>query len=60
MGNALQRIDIGMSGFVVRVYDYVDSQVLILAQMYARRLKGYGAVGYRIGAAAAGEPSPSD
>ena len=28
---------------VVRVYDYVDSQVLMLARMYARRLKGYGA-----------------
>jgi hypothetical protein len=34
---------------VVRVYDYVDSQVLMLARMYARRLKGYGAIGYRIG-----------
>ncbi len=35
---------------VVRVYDYVDSQVPMLARMYARRLKGYGAIGYRIGA----------
>ena len=34
---------------VVRVYDYVDSQVLMLARMYARRLRGYGAIGYRIG-----------
>jgi len=25
---------------VVRVYDYVDSQVLMLARMYARRLNG--------------------
>jgi superfamily II DNA or RNA helicase len=25
---------------VVRVYDYVDSQVLMLARMYARRLRG--------------------
>ena len=33
---------------VVRVYDYVDSHVLMLARMYARRLKGYGAIGYRI------------
>jgi superfamily II DNA or RNA helicase len=33
---------------VVRVYDYVDSNVLMLARMYARRLKGYGAIGYRI------------
>jgi superfamily II DNA or RNA helicase len=33
---------------VVRVYDYVDSNVPMLARMYARRLKGYGAIGYRI------------
>jgi superfamily II DNA or RNA helicase len=26
---------------VVKVYDYVDSNVLMLARMYARRLKGY-------------------
>jgi superfamily II DNA or RNA helicase len=42
---------------IVRVYDYVDSQVLMLARMYARRLNGYGAIGYRIGAAVA-EMSP--
>ena len=29
---------------VVRVYDYVDSKVLMLARMYARRLKGYSAM----------------
>ncbi len=33
---------------VVRVYDYVDSKVLMLARMYARRLKGYSVIGYRI------------
>jgi superfamily II DNA or RNA helicase len=33
---------------VVRVFDYVDSKVLMLARMYARRLKGYSAIGYRI------------
>ncbi|MGA3127531.1 MAG: DEAD/DEAH box helicase family protein [Candidatus Korobacteraceae bacterium] len=33
---------------VVRVYDYVDSYVLMLARMYARRLKGYSALGYKI------------
>lgn len=33
---------------VVRVYDYVDSNVKMLARMYARRLKGYSAIGYRI------------
>jgi hypothetical protein len=43
---------------VVRVYDYVDSQVLMLARMYARRLKGYGAIGYRIGTMGANGPSP--
>jgi superfamily II DNA or RNA helicase len=45
---------------VVRVYDYVDSQVLMLARMYARRLKGYSAIGYRISAAAADEPPSHD
>ncbi len=33
---------------VVRVYDYVDSNVPMLARMYARRLKGYNSIGYRI------------
>ena len=33
---------------IVRVYDYVDSNVLMLARMYARRLKGYSSIGYRI------------
>jgi hypothetical protein len=33
---------------VVRVYDYVDSSVPMLARMYARRLRGYGLIGYRI------------
>jgi superfamily II DNA or RNA helicase len=33
---------------VVRAYDYVDSNVLMLARMYARRIKGYSAIGYRI------------
>ena len=33
---------------IVRVYDYVDSNVPMLARMYARRLKGYSAIGYRI------------
>jgi superfamily II DNA or RNA helicase len=33
---------------VVRVYDYVDSKVFMLARMYARRSKGYSAIGYRI------------
>jgi superfamily II DNA or RNA helicase len=33
---------------VVRVYDYVDSNVLMLARMYVRRLKGYNLIGYTI------------
>lgn len=33
---------------VVRVYDYVDSNVPMLARMYARRLKGYNLIGYTI------------
>lgn len=30
----------------VRVYDYVDNYVLMLARMYERRLKGYSTIGY--------------
>src|SRR5205814_597399 len=33
---------------VVRVYDYVDSNVPMLARMYALRLKGYALIGYTI------------
>lgn len=32
----------------VRVYDYVDGMVPMLAKMYERRLKGYKSIGYRI------------
>lgn len=32
----------------VRVYDYVDGLVPMLAKMYERRLKGYKSIGYRI------------
>jgi len=32
----------------VQVVDYVDSNVLMLARMFERRLKGYGAIGYVI------------
>ena len=34
--------------WVVRVYDYVDAEVPMLARMYERRLKGYSAIGYRV------------
>ncbi len=33
---------------VVEVYDYVDSNVLMLARMYERRLRGYADMGYRV------------
>ena len=33
---------------VVRVYDYVDAQVPMLARMYDKRLRGYRAFGYAI------------
>lgn len=35
---------------VVQVYDYVDSNVRMLARMYERRLRGYADMGYRISA----------
>lgn len=40
---------------VVRVYDYIDSNVPMLARMYDRRLKGYDAIGYRIEGPGTGE-----
>src|SRR5438445_2818845 len=33
---------------LVQVYDYVDPNVPMLARMYERRLKGYGAIGYTV------------
>jgi superfamily II DNA or RNA helicase len=33
---------------VVRVFDYVDAQVPMLARMYEKRQKGYRAIGYEI------------
>ncbi len=41
---------------VVQVYDYVDSYVPMLARMYERRLKGYGALGYTIAGDATERP----
>lgn len=32
----------------VRIYDYVDRDVPMLARMFKKRLKGYRAMGYRI------------
>jgi hypothetical protein len=45
---------------LLRRYDYVDCHVPMLARMYARRLKGYGAICYEIGAATADEPPSND
>ena len=36
---------------VVRIYDYVDVSVPMLARMYEKRLKGYRAIGYTVEAA---------
>jgi hypothetical protein len=33
---------------VVRVYDYVDAHVPMLARMYEKRVKGYRAIGYEL------------
>ena len=33
---------------VVRIYDYVDLEVPMLARMYKKRLKGYTAIGYSV------------
>ena len=33
---------------VVRVFDYVDSQVPMLGRMFEKRLKGYSAIGYEM------------
>ena len=33
----------------VRIYDYVDADVPMLAKMYQIRLKGYRAMGYDLG-----------
>lgn len=42
---------------VVRVYDYVDAGVPMLAKMYERRLRGYSAIGYTIENEAPEQPS---
>jgi superfamily II DNA or RNA helicase len=33
---------------IVRVYDYVDGSVAMLARMYEKRVSGYKAIGYSI------------
>ena len=36
----------------VRIFDYVDARVPMLARMFDKRLRGYAAMGYRRGAPA--------
>jgi superfamily II DNA or RNA helicase len=43
----------------VRVYDYVDSQVPMLARMFKKRLAGYGAIGYSLTPAEDDAPAPA-
>lgn len=44
----------------VRIYDYVDRAVPMLARMFEKRLRGYRAIGYARGAAAIGHEEPKD
>lgn len=41
---------------VVEVYDYADSNVLMLARMYERRLRGYADMGYKIASGPSAQP----
>ena len=43
----------------VRVYDYVDSQVPMLARMFKKRLAGYEAIGYSLTTAENGASTPA-
>ena len=42
----LHRLHLGKK--IVRVYDYVDAHVPMLARMYDKRLRGYSAFGYAV------------
>src|SRR6202043_3806840 len=41
----------------VRIYDYVDAEVPVLARMYEKRLRGYRAMGYTLSGSSAGAAS---
>ena len=43
----------------VRIFDYVDREVAMLARMFERRLRGYRAIGYEYGALPASYAGPS-
>ena len=44
----------------VRIFDYVDRGVTMLARMFERRLRGYRAIGYEPGELPAGYEEPSN
>ncbi|MBM4354893.1 MAG: DEAD/DEAH box helicase, partial [Deltaproteobacteria bacterium] len=44
----------------VRIYDYVDGEVPMLARMFERRLRGYRAIGYEPQGESTGLPSQGD
>ena len=44
----------------VRIYDYVDREVPLLARMFEKRMRGYRAIGYRSSPAPAVSVAPSD
>jgi hypothetical protein len=44
----------------VRIYDYVDRAVPMLARMFDKRLRGYRAIGYAQSAAAIGYEEAKD
>jgi superfamily II DNA or RNA helicase len=41
----------------VQIYDYVDREVAVLARMFARRMRGYQALGYTTGSHASQLPA---
>ena len=42
----------------VRIYDYVDREVPLLARMFEKRMRGYRAIGYRSAAAPVASAAP--
>jgi len=44
----------------VRIFDYVDRQVPMLARMFEKRLRGYRAIGYEHGELPAGYEQPGN
>ncbi len=44
----------------VRIFDYADREVPILARMFEKRLRGYRAIGYKQATLPAGYDGPSN